>query len=203
MSNSKKPEFRDIVLPTVVYVLVGIGIIIGGYLGREWIRESFIPYGPPSYFARKSLEKAYAQAYESVKQPAADLQIVLDPRVTPDCHLFAAQGIQTRISCYAGSGDGIQIQDEYISSFKQFSAGIEAKILESGWTKVHNAAQPINELFDNPDNDVSIGVNYEKKYRKNTCTLSLFYNAYQKNPNELRYSLSCYRYINFLGNPDE
>lgn len=201
MVNIKKPEVRNIVLPAAIIIIAAVCIFIGGYLARGWIRESFIPKGPPSHFARRSLHRSYQQSLNSLSQPADELKIKLDENVHTDCDLSAARFFQTRVSCDNGSGDGTAISDDYITWFKQNSADIEQKILQDGWTKTWNAAQPINELFDNPDNDVGIGVNYEKEYGKNTCTLSLFYIAYKKNPSELRYSLSCYRYINYLGNP--
>lgn len=176
-------------------------LILGAYFGRGWIRASLLPR-QVSYFAKKSLQQSYKQSHQSISQPLNDFKLKLDPEVRTDCDLLSAEGFQTSIACRNGSGGELKISDEYISSFKQDSKATEQKILHNGWTKTWNANQPISELFDNPSNNVSIGVNYEKKYGKNVCTVSFFYNAYENNPSKLHYSLSCERYIYYLGNPD-
>ncbi len=177
-------------------------LLLGSYLSRGWIRESFLPNGPPSYFAKQSLDKAHQKAVNSISQSLAGLGLSFQSKWPAACNLFAADGLQTEVSCYVSSWGEKEITNDYIAFFSQNSVEVEDKILENKWTKIHNIAQPINELFNDPDNDVTVAVNYVKNYGKNTCTLSMSYNAFEKDPSKLHYYLTCYRSIFFLGDPD-
>lgn len=175
-------------------------LVILLFICRGWIREKFLP-NQVSYFAKKSMEKAYTQSHGSLAQPLRELQVSLAANVHTACRLYGAKSVQTAVTCDNSAGDIMDISAEYIDRFKQNSITIEQQILQRGWTKTWNEQQPINELFKNPNNDASVGVNYEKKYGKNTCELSLFYNANEKNPSKLHSILSCNRLIYYLGNP--
>ena len=183
----------------VVFVVV-LGILIvlmGTYAMRGWIREDFLP-NQASYFTKQSLADSYKESYASAEQTIQDLQLNLSTNAGASCNLLSAEGIQTTLYCNAGSEGTTEATDDYIKAFKQTSSDVEARLLQKGWTKAWNAQQPINELFNNPENDVSIGVNYEKIYGKNLCRLSLYYNAYEKNPSMLRSSLGCTRTVHYF-----
>lgn len=183
-----------------VFVAVVLGVLIvlaSAYIFRGWIRDDFLP-NQVSYLAKRSLVDSYKASYKSAEQTIQDLQLNLSPDAGASCSLLSAEGIQTTLYCNAGSEGTTEASDDYIKSFKQNSSEVEARLLSNGWTKTWNAQQPINELFNNPENDVSIGVNYEKRYGKNLCRLSLYYNAYEKNPSMLRSSLGCTRTVHYF-----
>lgn len=186
----------------MVALVIVVALLVLLFVFRGWIRKSILP-NQVSYFAKQSLHEAYKRSNESAKLPLEELKITLRPDVVTQCHLFTAEMFHTTVTCRNSSGDELELYDDYLHFFKQNSLKVEQKILNQGWTKVWNAQQPINELFNNPTNDVSVGVNYEKPYGKNKCTLSLFYNAYEKNPRRLSYSLSCDRIIHYLGSPPD
>ncbi|TAH32883.1 hypothetical protein EYC59_05665 [Candidatus Saccharibacteria bacterium] len=78
----------------------------------------------------------------------------------------------------------------FIANWHKTSPALETWLLQNGWKKDWNAAQPIAEILDRPLNDGSIGVNYIKKHGKTTCRLSLTW-VQPDVPNQLSASEEC------------
>jgi len=180
----------------VVIAIILLASLMTIFLSRGWIRETLIP----NYFttsAKTSLDGSYQDSYESSLSFVEDLGLDgINSIKTADCRLFGAEGVSTKVSCYVGSGDSFTPSMEYKEFFKNNSNKIEESLLANGWTKTWNQNQPIEELFDNADNNYSIGVNYVKNDPKE-CTLKLSYNAWQE-PDNFKYSLSCVEYITYF-----
>jgi hypothetical protein len=78
----------------------------------------------------------------------------------------------------------------FIAHWRQTSSQLERWFLQHGWRKTWNEKQPISEILDKPHNDGSIGVNYERKHKHLTCTVSIMW-VQPRDPNQLEVEQHC------------
>ena len=84
----------------------------------------------------------------------------------------------------------VTADDAFISRWQQSSPGFEHWLLQNGWIKSWNAAQPIATILDKPQNPTSIGVNYAKLFGHVSCTVSVTW-VQPHSPNRLNASERC------------
>lgn len=80
--------------------------------------------------------------------------------------------------------------EAFIKQWQKSSLDLEQYLLEKGWQKEWNKAQPIDEILNNFTNDTSIGVNYVKRHGKITCRLSFSW-LMPQTPNQLTIDEVC------------
>jgi len=104
------------------------------------------------------------------------------------------EGLKMDVSCLKTQrSDDRDFTADFAGNWKQHSTVFENYLQSTGWRK--NATQPIHEIYDNPNNDVSIGVEYLKKHSKTTCELSVVYNASYPAPQTTYVIESCQRAV--------
>lgn len=182
----------------------GILMILLLFLFRGPLRENVIA-GVISQFYKGSVSKAYEDSLLEVTPAAkkAELTFNNQSREIAVCNTSGYKGFGIDISCNKSTSVNqltSTVNKAFIEKWRQNSKQFETYLIESGWRKDWNSQQPIDEIFNTPDLDTSIGVNYSKPYGHVMCELSIFYNG-ETDP---RYSsnlggLACYRSVHVFG----
>ncbi len=182
----------------------GILMILLLFLFRGPLRENVMS-GVISQFYKGSVTKAYEESLLQITPTAkkAGLTFNNQNREIAVCNTSGYKGFGIDISCNKSTSVNQQtssVNKAFVEKWRQNSKQLETYLLESGWQKDWNAQQPIDEIFNTPDLDTSIGVNYSKQYGHVMCELSIFYNG-ETDP---RYSsdlggLACFRSVHVFG----
>lgn len=182
----------------------GILMILLLFLFRGPLRENVMA-GVISQFYKGSVTKAYEESLLQITPTAkkAGLTFNNQNREIAVCNTSGYKGFGIDISCNKSASVNQQtssVNKAFIEKWRQNSKQLETYLLESGWQKDWNAQQPIDEIFNTPDLDTSVSVNYSKQYGHVMCELSIFYNG-ETDP---RYSsdlggLACFRSVHVFG----
>ncbi len=174
--------------------------VVLSFIFRGWIRGSVVPsYVSAAY--KDGVATAFKDNFTPIDTQLKMLGItfnVQDP--SSSCSDPSFQGFSEVVSCNSGRGNKpTNFSTSFVSNWKHLSPAFETYIETHGWQKQWNAKQPITNIFDNPNNDVSVGVNYTKTDGKTSCALSIFYNAYASNLESVWAKEDCMRDVAFFG----
>src|SRR5882672_8545850 len=62
----------------------------------------------------------------------------------------------------SNDAEPIEANDAFVAKWRKNSPAFEGWLLQNGWHKTWNEHQPIAEILDKPQNETSIGVNYDR-----------------------------------------
>lgn len=178
------------ILLVTLFVFRGV---VRGYIIPKFVD---IVYGP-------SVDKNFARDYPDVNKKLEEFGFTFKNSPRRDCNVNGEamyEGIRETIYCfYSTRNDDITFSSQLVSNWKQNSVSLEKYLLASGWTKQWNELQPIDEIYNNPNNDVSVAVNYTKTHGPTECELSIVYNAGYPHPDTTYAIESCEREIKIFG----
>lgn len=166
---------------TIIIASVGVGLFAAviGVLLRGYFRETLIPMALRPVYAH-SINTAYNEASQDITAAFSSQPLKTSPVLesTANCYVNGYEGFGIDISCSRAAGFGVSdLSPEFLASWKQHASGSEQYLLDHGWQKQWNSQQPIAEIFNTPDRDVSIGVVYSKQVGKTSCELSMYYSG--------------------------
>lgn len=101
----------------------------------------------------------------------------------------------------AQTSDRRPFTGEFVANWKQKSIAFEAYVLQDGWHKASSQSQPIDEIYNNPDNDVNVNVEYVKMHGTTLCELSIVYFASFPDTGKTYVTETCRRAVTFFGGP--
>lgn len=204
--KQKSKISKNLAIP--VAILAAIFLIGGAYLARGWIRGPLLTWYVELVYLPK-VERAFDQDFKEITPKLAALGLTFNTQhgntnKAASCQGEMYEGFGLSKGCqklYHSDNPDPAITSSYREQWRQESPALESYLLDNGWTKTWNAAQPIDELLIRDDRGVSVGVNYEKHHGKIVCRLSIWYNGPEQEPayNTFNALQSCSRHIEFFG----
>lgn len=197
--NPKKP-----IRPLVVCCVASLLLLVALILGRGWVRGQAIPAYVNAFY-ESGISRQFDHDFPEVTERLNSLSFSFDSSVNKHDYCNSGENVE-----YSGIGEEVDCQrriisDEhvptsnFIANWRQNSDQLEQYLLTNGWHKEWNAQQPISQIYDNPNNHLSVGVNYTKPHGKITCSLSIRYNAKQPDSLKTFATESCSRAVSFFG----
>jgi hypothetical protein len=170
-------------------LIIGAGlfaVVIGVLFLSGTVNRAYLPL---KY--RSQVASNFKQDFDPVNpRLQQDYGIEFKQTPEPDCDAGYYSASRYIFGCQQTQRAEVVADDTFIAKWKQTSPAFERSLLASGWTKVWNEKQPIDEILDNPQNDGSIGVNYTKTHGKMTCTLTFMW-VQPSTPNYLNADETC------------
>jgi hypothetical protein len=183
-------------------------IAIAGSLAcveRGWIREVGVRAVLSNLYSRP-VQQAYATNFDELNPQIAQLGLKFGTgdsynRDDSSCETFGYEHFSASYECMKHRYSNTpKLTDAYVANWEKQSPALEKYILDHGWKKMWNERQPIDQIL-RPNQDLSIGVNYQKSYGRITCTLSIIrFGGTQDIADDHLYADEiCYRFIDVFG----
>ncbi len=181
-------------------------IICGAYLSRGWIRGSLLPAYVKTFY-KSEVDAAFKNDFTPVNQQLKSYgfifsQVQQDECWSGDNAMF--QGFSETVPCIKQwQSNAITLSDGFITHWQATSPQLEHYLHTNGWHKEYFAKQPIATIFNVPNYQGTIQVNYAKLHGKLVCNLSISYNPsngeVEGQNNQVYASESCERDVSFFG----
>lgn len=186
-------------LPFIIVPLVVIGIIM--LVFPDWTRQTFM-LGYAKWAYLHDVNETYDKTFEAISPELDKQNLSINPQAGAGvCDIWGHSGLKVNIACLRGTLSFVDPTDEFKTAWQQYSPALEQYLINNGWQKEWNADQPIDEVFKNPNNSASVGVNYSREMGKGIkCELNIFYNGHRATARDESYiAQSCSRQVEFFG----
>ena len=191
-----------------VLVILSLLVVIalGSYLARGWIRDSVVPAYANTFY-KSEVETAFKNDLTPVNQQLKSYGLIFSQVQQDECWsgdnaMF--QGFSETVPCIKQwQSNAITPSSSYITKWQSTSPQFEHYLLANGWQKGYYAAQPIATIFNVPNYQGTIQVNYAKLHGGVACSLSISYNPsngeVQGQNNQVYASESCEKDLVLFG----
>ncbi len=182
----------------VIATCVVLVLLVATLLGRGLIRATLIP-AYVNHFYKPAIGTRFDQDFSEVDQELAKYGLTFNDQdgYAYECYsgdkVFFERWRET-VPCYRAQGsDQKPFTSEMVDNWKKNSLALEQFLLQHGWHKEWNEAQPIEEIFNH---ESGAGVVYSKAHGKTVCSLQIFSSS---DPSQTHTSQSCDRDVKFFG----
>lgn len=188
----------------IVWWSLGISLVVALavlFLARGWLRGSLVPMVVKNAVI-PAMQRDFKQDFPPITEKLAEFGFTFDGdgyiRDTTRCEQYGYSGFSSTHACFiAKTSDILAPTDTFKKQWNEKAPAFENSVLQAGWEKTWNAAQPIDELF--LDHHQSVGVNYLKKHGKTVCRLTIAHLKNTERGNFMHVREECNRGVKLFG----